>query len=336
MLEGRTLTLQERTDASTWRTLDTTTVGDDGRGYFSGLDEGAGVAVYRVRAEDYTTHGNQIGWTQSFPLYVLVGPDAQDWYATRYASTPPSSVPVGKPAGGGAQPPTSSQHYKWFPSLFDFAWEYGQSLTSPPARGTRIRGGWVESSTGSGRVSKYNGGLALDSKRYVGAGPGDFGTTRATLHGNAMTHGRWETSVRIRNAYERGGRAYEVLAELVPAKASDYDCGRHNITVASISPFSRRVGFGVRSPRSRWGGTATAAYTPLAKAYNVAVEVAKGHITWFLNGSPVGSVTTKAALPGVPMTLRLSLVGRPDAEMDQTGLLSDWQRGFPIAPDSRS
>jgi len=330
VFRGRTLTLQERTDASTWRTLDTTTVGDDGRGYFSGLDAGAGVAVYRVRAENYFTNGNQIGWTQSFPLHVLAGQDALDWYTSRYGSTPSSSVPVDKVAGGGAQPPTASQHYRWFPSLFDFAWEYGQSLTSPPARGTRIRGGWVDSSTGSGRVSKYNGGLALDSKRYVGAGPGDFGTTRATLHGNAMTHGRWETSVRIRNAYERGGRAYDVLVELIPANTSDYDCGRHNITVASISPFSPRVGFGVRSPRYSWAGTTTAPYTPLVKAYNVAVEVEKDHMTWFLNGLPVGSVTSKAALPGVPMTLRLSLVGQPGAEMDQIGVISDWQRGFPI------
>ena len=330
VFRGRTLTLQKRTGASTWRTIDTTTVGDNGLGYFSGLDEGAGVAVYRVRAEDYFTHGNRIGWTQSFPLYVLVGQAAQDWYASRYASTPPLSVPVDKPAGGGAQPPTSSQHYNWFPSLFDFAWEYGQSLSSPPARGTRIRGGWVDSSTGSGRVSKYNGGLALDSKRYVGAGPGDFGTTRATLHGNAMTHGRWETSVRIRSAYETGGRAYQVLVELVPAHASDYDCGAHNITVASISPFSPQVGFGVRSPSHAWGATATAPYLPLIRAYNVAVEVAKHHLTWFLNGSPVGSVTDTAALPGVPMTIRLSLVGQQDAEMDQTNLVSDWQRGFPI------
>jgi hypothetical protein len=333
---GRALVLQERTGASTWRTLDRTTVGNDGLGRFTGLSEDAGVAVYRVRAEDYTTGGNQVGWIPSFPLYVLVGRDAQVWYAARYGSTPPLSVPVVKPGGGGPQPPTSSQHYRWFPSRFDFAWEYGQSLTSPPARGTRIKGRWEDSSTGSGRVAKYNGGLALDSKRFTGAGPGDFGTTRATLHGNAMTKGRWETSVRIRNAYERGGPAYQVLVELVPAKRSDYDCGAHNITVADISPFSPRVGYGVRSPRSTWDGTATAPYIPLVRPYNVAVEVAGDHLTWFLNGSPVGSVTNRDAVPGVPMTLRMSLVGEPDTEMDQTGLISDWQRGFPITTGDRT
>jgi len=30
------------------------------------------------------------------------------------------------------------------------------------------------------------------------------------------------------------------------------------------------------------------------------------------------------------MTMRLSLVGQGDAEMDQTNVISDWQRGFPI------
>jgi hypothetical protein len=188
----------------------------------------------------------------------------------------------------------------------------------------------VDYTSGSGRVQKYNGGLALDSKRYTGAGPGDFGTTRATLVGNAMTLGRWEAALRIRNAYERGHRPYKVLAELVPARPEDYDCGRHNITIASISPFSRRVVFGVRTPRHRWTGATTAAYTPLTTPYNVGVEVARNHLTWFLNSVPVGSVTAPSAVPGVPLTLRLSLVGQGDAEMNQTGLISDWQRGFPI------
>jgi hypothetical protein len=332
VLQGRVLTLQQRIDGQSWRTLDTARVGADGLGQFSGLRADAGVVVYRVRQEDYVRGGDRIGWTQSFPLYVLVGRDAQRWYSSRYGAARPTPTSLPLPRGGplGAQPMTASQRFAWFPSVFDFAWEHGQSLSSPPARGTRIQGSWADFSNGSGRVQKYNGGLALDSKRYTGAGPGDFGTTRATLQGNAMTHGRWELSMRIRNAFERGGRAYEVLAELVPADPADYDCGRHNITVASISPFTQQVRFGVRSPRHTWTGSARAAYTPLSNAYTVAVEVSQRHLTWFLNGAPVGSVSSAAAVPGVPMTLRLSLEGRRRAEMDQTGLISDWQRGFPI------
>ncbi len=329
VLLGRALTLQQRVGESTWRTVARTAVGGDGSGTFSGLEDPAGVSVYRVRQEDYLTEGNQIGWSQSFPLYVLVGQDAQDWYDRSHGVDQAGTPAPDRTGSLGRQPQTASQRYSWFPSVFDFAWEYGQSLSSAPSRGTSLHGSWADYSSGTGRVSKYNGGLAIDSKRYAGAGPGDFGTTAATLHGNAMTYGRWETSMRIRSSFERGGGSYEVLAELVPESANDYDCGSHDITIASISPFSKQVRFGAQSEQHQWSGTTRAAYTPLANAYNVAVEVERGHITWFLNGSPVGSVTSKEAVPGVPMTMRLSLRGHGDAEMNQTGLISDWQRGFP-------
>lgn len=330
VLSGRTLTLQKRITSRRWDTIATTRVGLTGLAWFPGLRESAGTAVYRVRAENYFANGNRIGWTQSFPLHVLVGPEAQQLYTSRYGLNEPSSDQPPSSNELGRQPGTASQRYSWFPSVFDFAWEYGESLSSAPARGTRIAGHWRDFSDGSGRVSKHNGGLAIDSKRYAGAGAGDFGTTGATLHGNALTYGRWETSLRIRNAFESSGRPYQVLAELVPARSAQRACAARTITIASISPFSKRVRFGVRSRRHQWSGTASAAYTPLANAYNVAVEVTPRHITWFLNNAPVASVTNTAAVPGVPMTLRLSLQGRGHAEMDQTGLVSDWQRGFPV------
>ena len=335
VFKGRQLTLQRRA-GTTWRTVDHAKVRGDGTGHFDRLRARAGASAYRVREENWFVRGNRIGWTQSFPLYVLAGQRAQEAYASKHGHNEPAVEGRAPARRLGAQPTTASQQHLWFPSVFDFAWEYGQSLSSPPARGTNLHGSWIDRSTGSGRVAKYNGGLALDSKRYTGAGAGDFGTTSATMTGNAMTYGRWETSLRIRNAFERGGRAYEVLAELVPARRSDYDCGAHNITVASISPFGRGVGYGVRSGRSVWSGRAKARYTPFANAYNVAAEVAPGHLTWFLNGKAVGSVTDAAAVPDVPMTLRLSLEGRGDSEMDQVGLISDWQRGFPIASGQQS
>jgi hypothetical protein len=334
VFEGRTLTLQKRIDGDTWRTLDTTTVNTQGLGYFSGLNEPDGVVVYRVREENIFTNGDRIGWTQSFPLYVFVGPrtQAQRVLQRSDAQAAPSTAPLSaSTANSSTFGNTASQRYGWQPSLWDFAWEHGQSLSSGPARGTNLRGSWVDFSSGSGRAAKYNGGLSISSKRYNGAGPGDFGTTRATLQGNAATVGRWEASMRMRSAFERGGRRYNISAELVPANAADYDCGSHNIQIASISPFSNQVRFGVRSPQFRWNGTATAATTPQERPYAVAVEVSNRHITWFLNSAPVGSVTASAALSGLPMTLRLSLEGDGRAEMDQADLISDWQRGFPIS-----
>jgi hypothetical protein len=331
---GRVLTLQERLDGDSWRTLDTTTVGPTGLGFFTGLAEESGVVVYRVRQENHFDNGNRIGWVQSFPLYVFVGRDIQAKYSSQQNAVHPEpwmpSFPM-SPLAGRSFASTASQRYGWQPSLWDFAWEYGQSLTSPPSRGTNRTGSWLDYSNGSGRAQKYNGGLSISSKRYNGEGPGDFGTTRATLQGNSAAQGRWETAMRVRSAYERGGRAYNIVAELVPANAADYDCGSHNIQIASISPFSSQVRFGVRSPDYRWNGTAIASTTPLQRPYTVAVEVSRRHITWFLNGAPVGSVTDSAALSGVPMTLRLSLVGDGQAEMNQTSLISDWQRGFPIS-----
>jgi hypothetical protein len=334
VFQGRALTLQKRIDGDSWRTVDTATANAQGLGYFSGLSEPDGVVVYRVRQENIFGNGNRIGWTQSFPLYVYVGPGARALHAIQERAThpAPTTAPLSAPSAM-ARPfgSTASQRYGWQPALWDFAWEHGESLSSGPARGTSRTGSWLDYSSGSGRAAKYNGGLSISSKRYNGAGPGDFGTTRATLEGNAATVGRWETSMRVRSAYERGGRGYNIVAELVPANAADYDCGSHNIQIASISPFSQQVRFGVRSPRYRWNGTATASTTPLERPYAVAVEVSKRHITWFLDGAPVGSVTATAALSGLPMKLRLSLEGDGQAEMDQADLISDWQRGFPIS-----
>ena len=65
-------------------------------------------------------------------------------------------------------------------------------------------------------------------------------------------------------------------------------------------------------------------------SHAVAVEVSRRHITWFLNGVPVGTVKAAAARSGVPMTLRLSLEGKGRSEMNQVILQSDWQRGFSL------
>jgi hypothetical protein len=80
-----------------------------------------------------------------------------------------------------------------------------------------------------------------------------------------------------------------------------------------------------------WRGSARDDFTPRVGAFNVAVEVARRHLTWFLDGNAVASVTQRAAVPGVPLTLRLSLRGQGQQEMNQTSLISDWQRGFPIS-----
>ena len=46
--------------------------------------------------------------------------------------------------------------------------------------------------------------------------------------------------------------------------------------------------------------------------------MARGHITWFYNGEAIGSVRNRAAVSDVPLTMRMSLVGDQNREMNKT------------------
>jgi hypothetical protein len=229
---------------------------------------------------------------------------------------------------------TASQRFGWHPAIFDFAWEYGESLTDKPMRGTRPRGVWIDASNGSGRASRHNAGLMLESKygRVVpgDAGPGDHGTTSVTLQGNAQTFGRWE--VRIRPwVIEKGGKDYRIKFELVPEDTAQRLCGARSITVADITPRRPAVRIAAYSPvgNRAWRRTiGSIAIQRVPHAY--AVEVAKDHVSWFVDGRTIGTVRSAAAVPGVPLTIRVSLVGHGQDEMNHTYAIMDWLRAFGI------
>lgn len=325
-IPGRTLTLQRRIDGDEWEQMGQSSVNAQGNGSFTVTETDPGTVVYRVRQEDWTADGNQIGWFPSFPTYVEVTQDGQAPADStdRIARETCVGFPTGDQAG-----PTASGTNLWGPSLFDFAWVAGESLTSKPYRGTRKRGQWVDYTDGSGRVNKNNGGLMLDSKRDNVCGDGDFGTTRATLQGNAQTYGRWETRLRLKSD-ENNDRDYLTVVELVPERAADYACGARNITLAAMTPHGNSFSFGAKAGKTQWKGTKSGVSinnTP----QNFAVEVTQKHVTWFFQGKPVGTVKSRAASSDVPMTLRLSMEGGPDEqEMNHTELISDWQRSWTL------
>ena len=58
--------------------------------------------------------------------------------------------------------------------------------------------------------------------------------------------------------------------------------------------------------------------------------MSRRHISWFANGRIIATVRSRAAVSDVPMTLRLSLVGEGQQEMNRTKAISDWQRGFSL------
>jgi hypothetical protein len=332
---GRDLTLQQRVNGDSWKTLGTTATDASGNGQFNVTAPNSSPAVYRVRQEDWIKNGSRIGWFPSFPAYVEVAgatgravttPSGTTTASRGAPSTQRSAARVAARASGST---TASQKYGWRPALFDFAWEFGESLTSRPYRGTDRRGGWLDSSNGSGRASKHNGGLMLDSQRGVD-GAGDFGTTAATLQGNPMKYGRWETKLRLKSP-ERNASDYHVKLELVPALAADYHCGGQNITVADLRPHGSTLTVGAKAFRANREWTSRAPIgSLLGPSATFSVELARGHISWFLNGRVIATLRDQAAVSDVPMTLRFSLVGNGPQEMNRTQAISDWQRGFAL------
>ena len=333
----RRLTLQKRVGA-TWVNLQETTVEYDGTGRFPVTVSRPGVIDFRVRQEDYFRNGNQIGWFPSFPTRVRVARSGSGkvsrvfedpWQRQRPEPEDRHGLGILAPLARRGTPATpASRIFGWNPAVFDFAWEHGESLGSRPARGTKPVGRWVDGGSGYGRAAKHNGGMMLDSKRDNAPGPGDKGSTWATLRGNARAYGRWEVRVRVK-ALESRARDYRTKIELVPERQSQYRCGGRNITVASLGAHSRKMTFGVKSSPANRQWKRTRRIGPIAGvSQTVAVEVSKRHITWFRNGRVIGTVRSRAAVPDVPLTLRLTLQGKGGREMNRTMAIFDWMRGF--------
>jgi hypothetical protein len=325
---GRNLTLQDRDAKGRWHRLDTTTTDNRGNGSFAVPASDPGCRVFRVRQEAWTKGGSKIEWFPSFPTAVDVVAKAG---SSGSCVTPPSapsdttSPPKGGP--GAAAAATAAGTYKWGQPLWDFAWERGQSLTSRPSRGSDRRGWWWDRSTGLGRAAPHNGGLLLDSQREW-SGPGDFGSTSATLKDNGRRYGRWEAKMRFWRLETRA-RNYTARIELVPDRAKDYACGARNITVASVHVGGSSVSIGARHGTRQWHAKRQISLSE-SQAVAFAVEVARGHITWFFNGRAIGTVRSRSAVSDVPLTMRLSLVGDRNHEMNKTEFISDWQRGFDL------
>lgn len=330
VFKGRELTLQKRTAAGSWRTLAHSRVGATGMGSFRVTPGVSGTAIYRVRQETWKKGVSWIGWFPSFPLAVQVG-YAGSRVAPRAAAAAPVSAadPEGMTMARAAAGGTAAQRYNWAPSLWDFAWEFGESLTSRPYRGTDrpLKGVWRDRSYGSGRVAKHNGGMVLDSQRNRG-GVGDFGTTTSTLQGNPMNYGRWEVRMRLKQ-FEQNAANYRAIIELIPARKRDYHCGAQNITVAEIRATRPEIRIGAKTLRRDRQWSATRSFPNQDLQHAIAVEVTRGHISWFVDGRVIGTVRSRAAAR-VPRTLRLRLVGEGDREMNTINFISDWQRGFSL------
>ena len=335
---GRTLTLQRRTVPEVgvpsytdqWVDQATTTTDGQGEAVFEGVatDDDA---VYRVVQAAWTEDGSRIGWYPSFPTYVDVTSSSRTVAppAARTVSGTTEGVPLNVRDVAST---TAAETFRWRPSLWDYGWTYGESLTSGPSRGTDPVGRWVDFADGTGRAAKHNGGVMLDSEREnrddTTSGR-SYGTTAITMRGNPMRYGRWEVRLRSKST-ETHARDPRVRVELVPDDHTQFHCGAQNITVAEVRPHGSDVEVGARSlSGSDWTRTIRDAWQNGASVA-FAVEVTRSHITWFVEGRVVATLENQEALSGVPMTLRLSMGGDGLEEINRTQVISDWQRGYSL------
>ena len=321
-IPGRTVLLQERTSGTQWTTVASDTTDSSGNAHFTVTAPASGARVLRAREERVTTGVNRIGSFASFPAYLVVsGARVSEPTTTVHSST--------WPAESGVRP-TAAKRFGWGRVSYDYAWEGGQDLDSPPSKGDVVAGRWGAFSNGTGRVTPFNGGLVLQTK-FKKVGPGDRGTTATTLNGAARAHGRWEFRLQGR-LWETGARPYRFRLELVPAGSAVTDCAAESVVVADFTMGASGMRFGVRSRSEDAVWRRSLADVRLAETpFNVAVEVGNDHITWFRESNPIGTVTDARAQLGVQLVPRLSLVGDTAAEMNGAQVNSDWQRSWSLA-----
>lgn len=263
---------------------------------------------------------------------LVVGPAT---LAPGTAEAPSSGAP-GRAALAGDST-TAAQRYGWRVMQWDFAWEFGESLSSPPYRGASIKGGrWEDASTGTGRAVKYGGGIEFNSGELIDEAP-DFGDTSLTLRGKPARLGRWELRERIRQYPQYDGSEttpFTFVAELIPDDPAAYDCGRHNITIARATVGGSSIIVGANAGTVTWNRTLNGYGRAEREGRLYAVQITGRRITWFINGRAVASLAASAAIPKVPMTVRMRVLGQGGKEMKKSHVLIDWVRNYDLTKGS--
>ena len=151
-----------------------------------------------------------------------------------------------------------------------------------------------------------------------------------TLQDNPRKYGRWEARVRIR-PYERGALDYRNTVELIP-ESEGQRCAGRTITVANLAAYSRKMSFGVDSARAK---PLVAAHPPDRWHRQQAHHGGRGghqaphHLVLQRQACRHGPHQC-AAVPRVPLTMRITMEGKGDREMNRTMTHMDWMRGFSL------
>lgn len=304
---GRPLTLLRRTSPSAWERVASATADAQGAATFE-VTAGASDVVYRVMAGAMPARG--ISEYPSYPYYLRPRGAGRSRTAGVPPRMPATRVPYTQPG-----PVNAGNTFDWGRPTESHEWEYGEPL-----------GAWREYGTGSGRVAPAYAMLTVESgPGYHGAD--DLGTTRATLGGRGRAYGRWE--IRMRAPHWQEGPDYRVLAELVPATTRPGACSPHTVTFADFTGYGNSVDLGVRQGDRAWAHTKRGVVTSRDHWHTYAVEVRKDRITWFVDARVTATLRSRAAVSGLPLVPRISLVAPDDTtQMRHTRIGMDWLRSW--------
>jgi hypothetical protein len=180
---------------------------------------------------------------------------------------------------------------------------------------------------GSGTVRNQHGMITLETRR---------GTLSATFTGHAHRTGRWEVRLRSRR-YETGHTDYRVVSELVPARSGASHCGAQNIGLESYAPGHHAARMYDRTLADNAFHARRRMTLHNDQWHTFAVEVTPRHISWFIDARVVHTERRPAALSGIPLAFRFSLVATPGHRMNLTRLQADWMRYWSYnRPSTRS
>ncbi len=182
---------------------------------------------------------------------------------------------------------------------------------------------------GPGVVQHQNGMLTLNTT--------DSGSLSATLDRKGSKTGRWEVRLRSRR-YGSSGENYRVQTELVPANPKRRHCGALSIAFNDYRIGRKTVQFRIRNlPDHQFRGHLGQMDLGKDRWHTYAVEVTRKRISWFVDAHVVRTERRKAALSGVPLTVRFTMRAVPGATMNPSRMQMDWLRHWSLdSPNKKS
>lgn len=184
--------------------------------------------------------------------------------------------------------------------------------------------------TGRGVVRTQNGMLTLMSTRK--------GSVSAKLDLPGHTYGRWEIRMRARRMETvKGGSNFKVVTELVPGGTRDQHCGGRDIGLENFTLGTNTVKSYVHTlPNNSFRGF-KGRHLRNDRWHTYGVEVAKDHISWFVDAHVVHTERRDAALDPVPRQLKFELRALRGKTMHPSRMQMDWMRYWTMrAPNERS